>query len=119
MPDGFCRIGPCGGRRRRRSDRHPVSDDAAAAYSYAGPPITSMYPNADIFMGMVRRGYKPIYRHQSFEFGESHVLGDQIFQNVYITDADGVAWDALYTLEQQSDGSWKIISCVLSKSLAA
>jgi Domain of unknown function (DUF4864) len=26
------------------------SDDAATAYSYAGPPITSMFRDADIFM---------------------------------------------------------------------
>ena len=34
-------------------------------------------------------------------------------QTVRIIDADGNPWDALYTLEQQADGSWKITGCVL------
>jgi hypothetical protein len=103
----------------RSQERAMISDDAATAYSYAGPPITSMYREADTFMWMVRRGYAPVYRHQSFEFGAGRVLGDQITQEVHIIDAEGVAWEALYTLEQQSDGSWKIISCVLSKAVGA
>jgi hypothetical protein len=103
----------------RSQERAMLSDDAAAAYSYAGPPITSMYREADTFMWMVRRGYAPVYRHQSFEFGAGRVPGDQITQEVHIIDAEGVAWEALYTLEQQSDGSWKIISCVLSKAVGA
>jgi Domain of unknown function (DUF4864) len=103
----------------RSQERAMINDDAAAAYSYAGPPITSMYREPDIFMWMVRRGYAPVYRHQSFEFGTGRILGDQITQEVHIIDAEGVAWEALYTLEQQSDGNWKIISCVLSKAVGA
>jgi hypothetical protein len=103
----------------RSQERAMINDDAAAAYSYAGPPITSMYREPDIFMWMVRRGYAPVYRHQSFEFGTGRILGDQITQEVHIIDAEGVAWEALYTLEQQSDGSWKIIGCVLSKAVGA
>ena len=30
-------------------------------------------------------------------------------------DTDGVAWDALYTLETQADGSLKISACILKK----
>jgi Domain of unknown function (DUF4864) len=93
-----------------------IQDDAAAAYSYAGPPITSMFRDADTFMWMVRSGYAPVYRHQRFEFGDSRPLGDKIIQQVHI-DADGVAWEATYTLEPQSDGSLKIIGCVLSKAV--
>ncbi|MEI9925628.1 MAG: DUF4864 domain-containing protein [Bradyrhizobium sp.] len=100
-------------------ERAMLRDDAATAYSHAGPPITSMYREPDIFMWMVRRGYAPVYRHQSFEFGAGRILGNQITQEVHIIDAEGVAWEALYTLEQQSDGSWKIISCVLSKAVGA
>jgi hypothetical protein len=37
-------------------------------------------------------------------------------QRVHIVDADGEPWEALYTLEQQADGSLKITSCVLIKA---
>lgn len=91
-------------------------DDAAAAYSYAAPAIHGMFPRADIFMNMVRNSYAPVYRHKSFEFGEARLSDGTIAQQVHIIDADGVPWEALYTLEQQQDGSLKITGCVLMKA---
>jgi hypothetical protein len=85
-------------------------DDAAAA-----PAIHGLFPQADIFMSMVRDSYAPVYRHKSFEFGEALVSDGQIAQRVHIVDANGAPWEALYTLEQEPDGSVKILGCVLLK----
>jgi uncharacterized protein DUF4864 len=90
-------------------------DDAAAAYSYAAPGIQGMFSQADIFLYMVQHSYAPVYRHKSFEFGEAVVSDGKVAQRVHIVDADGVPWEALYTLEQQPDGSVKISGCVLLK----
>ncbi len=90
-------------------------DDAAAAYSYAAPAIQDVFPQADVFMDMVRQSYAPVYRHKSFEFGEARAADGQIAQRVHIVDANGEAWEALYTLEQQPDGSLKITGCSLLK----
>jgi hypothetical protein len=91
-------------------------DDAAAAYSYAAPALHQLFPRADIFMTMVQNSYAPVYRHKSFEFGEARTEGSWIAQRVHIIDADGQAWEAMYTLEQQSDGSYKITGCTLLKA---
>jgi hypothetical protein len=91
-------------------------DDAATAYSYAAPTIQSMFPQADIFLSMVQRSYAPVYRHRSFEFGEARVSDGKIAQRVHIIDANGEAWEALYTLEREPDGSIKISGCVLLKA---
>jgi hypothetical protein len=91
-------------------------DDAAAAYSYAAPAIRQIFPQADIFMSMVQQSYAPVYRHRSFEFGEAKSEGGWIAQRVDIVDANGEAWQALYTLERQSDGSLKITGCSLLKA---
>ncbi|THD71488.1 MAG: DUF4864 domain-containing protein [Bradyrhizobium sp.] len=91
-------------------------DDAAAAYSYAAPAIHEIFPQADIFLGMVQRSYAPVYRHKSFEFGEARVADGTIAQHVHIIDAEGVPWEALYTLELEPDGSVKITGCVLIKT---
>jgi hypothetical protein len=91
-------------------------DDAASAYSYAAPAIHDLFPQAGIFMFMVQNNYAPVYRHRGFEFGEARVEGGWIAQRVHIVDADGEAWEALYTLEQQSDGSFKITGCSLLKA---
>ena len=91
-------------------------DDAAAAYSHAAPEIKQLFPEADIFMQMVQQGYPPVYRHKSFEFGEARTAGGQIAQRVHIVDGNGEAWEAMYTLEQQPDGSLKITGCSLLKA---
>jgi hypothetical protein len=94
-------------------------DDAATAYTFAAPAIQSWYRNPDAFMFMVRNGYAPVYRHRSFEFGMARIVEGKIMQDVQIIDADGVAWDARYTLEPQPDGSLKISACVLLKAVTS
>ncbi len=92
-------------------------DDAAAAYGFAAPGLQHYFQNPDGFMTMVRNGYAPVYRHRSFDFGETKIVDGKIVQDVQIIDADGVAWDALYTLETQPDGSLKISACILKKAV--
>ena len=91
-------------------------DGATAAYSHAAPAIKQLFPEPDIFMSMVQNSYTPIYRHKSFEFGEARAANGQIAQRVHIVDANGEAWEALYTVEQQADGSLKITGCSLLKA---
>ena len=92
-------------------------DDAATAYSFAAPAIQSFYRSPEGFMYMVRNGYAPVYRHRSFDFAGVKIVDGKILQDVQIVDADGVAWDALYTLEPQADGSLKITACILKKAV--
>jgi hypothetical protein len=91
-------------------------DDAQGAWSYAAPEIHDRFHQADIFLMMVQQGYPPVYRHRSFEFGEAKISDGVIAQRVHIIDAEGQAWEALYTLERQSDGSLKITGCSLLKA---
>ena len=91
-------------------------DDAAAAYSHAAPEIKQLFPQADIFLQMVQQAYPPVYRHKSFEFGEARAAQGRIAQRVHIVDDNGEVWEAMYTLEQQPDGSLKITGCSLLKA---
>jgi Domain of unknown function (DUF4864) len=90
--------------------------DAATAYSHAAPELRQIFQQAEIFMQMVQQSYAPVYRHQSFEFGEAKVADGYVAQRVHIVDEMGEAWEALYTLEQQPDGSLKITGCSLLKA---
>jgi hypothetical protein len=101
-----------------RSQERALSRDDAAAYSYTAPEIHCLFPQADSFLSMVQRSYAPVYRHKSFEFGESRVVEGKIAPRVHIVDANGEPWEALYTQQQQQqpDGSLKIIGCVLIKA---
>ncbi|WP_262049057.1 DUF4864 domain-containing protein [Bradyrhizobium sp. Bra78] len=100
----------------RAQEQAFTHDDAAGAYSHAAPAIREIFPAPDIFMSMVQNGYPPVYRHKSFEFGESKTEGNRVAQRVHIVDANGEAWEALYTLELQPDGSYKITGCSLLKA---
>ena len=91
-------------------------DDAAAAYSHAAPEIKQLFPQPEIFLQMVQQAYPPIHRHKSFEFGEARAANGRIAQRVQIVDDNGEAWEAMYTLEQQPDGSLKITGCSLLKA---
>src|ERR1043166_1174058 len=91
-------------------------DDFATAYSHAAPAIQQIFPDPETFMAMVRKSYAPVWRHKSFEFGEARAADGKIAQRVHIVDAEGVPWEALYTLELQPDGSLKITGCVLLKA---
>lgn len=103
----------------RSQEQAIVRDDATAAYSLATPGIQMMFGNADIFMSMVKEGYPPIYRHRSFDFGLATTTDGVISQQVHIVDSEGVAWEALYTLDRQPDGSLKISGCSLTKAVTA
>ncbi|HEY8565336.1 MAG TPA: DUF4864 domain-containing protein [Beijerinckiaceae bacterium] len=92
-------------------------DDGAAAYGYAAPTIQRMFPNQESFMRMVREGYRPVYKPRSVLFGELKDSADEITQSVLLRDADGEDWLAIYSLERQADGSWKISGCRLTKDL--
>ncbi|WP_375460072.1 DUF4864 domain-containing protein [uncultured Enterovirga sp.] len=90
-------------------------DDAAAAFGLAAPSIQGMFPTQELFLDMVRRGYAPVYRPRSFEFGPVRESGEGIEQAVRVQDGEGVDWDAVYSLERQPDGTWRISGCRLVK----
>ena len=100
----------------RSQEQAFARDDAAAAWSHAAPAIQELFPRPEIFMQMVQQGYAPVYRHRSFEFGEAKAAGGEIAQRVHIVDDNGEAWEALYTLERQPDGSYRITGCSLLKA---
>jgi hypothetical protein len=92
-------------------------DDAEAAYAQAAPAIRGLFPTAEIFIGMVRSNYRPIYRHRSFVFGPVQERGEAgLSQEVAIQDEYGVDWTADYSVERQADGAWRITGCRLSKA---
>jgi len=91
-----------------------LADDGATAYSFAAPNIRSRFPTEDIFMEMVRQGYRPVYRPHSYTFGELKAAGGGLEQLVDIVDANGDFWTAHYTLELV-DGAWRITGCTLEK----
>ena len=91
-------------------------DDGAAAFAFASPGIRSMFGSAERFMHMVRSGYPQVYRPQSIEFRDVVEFRSAPAQVVHVIGQDGKAVLALYPMERQPDGSWRINGCYLLKS---
>jgi hypothetical protein len=91
------------------------ADNAEAAYRFASPGIQRRFPSADIFLDAVRNGYQPVHRPRAYSFGPAIASHVGPTQEVTITGPDGQPWSALYTFEQQPDGTWRISGCFLRK----
>jgi Domain of unknown function (DUF4864) len=90
-------------------------DDGPGAYGFASPSIQKQFVNADIFMQMVKAGYPAVYRPKSVEFHELKTDNGMLIQQVFLIGPDGKPVLALYEMQQQPDGSWKINGCWLTQ----
>lgn len=88
-------------------------DDGDAAFGLASPTIQGMFGSSDVFMDMVRRGYRPVYRPRAFDFREIVELNGQPTQKVHAIGPDGRPVTAFYPMTQLPDGTWRIDGCYL------
>ncbi|RUW97946.1 MULTISPECIES: DUF4864 domain-containing protein [unclassified Mesorhizobium] len=94
-----------------------IADDGAKAYSFAAPNVKQVFPTVDAFMNMVTNGYPPVRKPRSYSFGKVEQTGPgSIVQQVLIIGPDGKDYEAVYTLQQQPDGTFQITGCSLRAS---
>ncbi len=93
--------------------------DGELAYSFAAPSIKRIFPTVETFMNMVESGYQPVRQPRNFTFGKVQEMGpNSVVQQVMITGPDGKEYEALYTLERQPDGVYRITGVSLKASNA-
>ena len=71
---------------------------------------------------MVTSGYQPVYKPRNYAFGKVRELSTtSIVQQVLVVGPDGRDYEAIYTLEMQPDGNFRItgVSLRASNSLGA
>ena len=89
-------------------------DDGAAALALAAPALRLRFGDATHFLAMVRTGYAEIIRPRAFSFGGLAAgAKGRLTQKVELIGADGQAALALYDMEHEPDGSWRIAGCSL------
>ena len=91
-------------------------DDGPTAYGYASPTIQQKFGNADIFMQMVKTGYPAVYRPREVEFRQLKVENGKLLQEVLVVGPDGKPMLAIYEMQRQPDGSWRINGCWLTSA---
>ena len=90
------------------------ADDGPAAYDFTAPIIKNIFPSPETFMAMVKQGYPQVYRPSSFKFDEASAdSAGRPTQRVTIVGPDGKTYQALYTMEKQPDGAWRIAGCAI------
>ena len=91
-------------------------DDATAAFRLAAPKIQQKFGDGAHFLALVRQAYPPVYRPRSFTFGALASEDGVTTQKVEIIGPDGAAALALYDMEHEPDGEWRIAGCTLVQS---
>ena len=83
--------------------------DGETAYSFAAPNVKKIFPSVGIFMSMVENGYQPVRKPRNYSFGKVEEMSPtSIVQQVMIVGPDGKDYEAVYTLELQPDGVYRI-----------
>jgi len=93
-----------------------LRDDGAGAYAFAAPGIQRIFQTPEILMTMVRDGYAPVYRPREVQFLEPRADGEDIVQPVRVTGPGGESVIALYRMQRQADGAWKIAGVILLRT---
>jgi hypothetical protein len=86
-------------------------DDATGAYAHATPMIQEKFGNAENFLQIVRTDYSAVYRPREIEFRELMEQDGILIQQVFVVGPDGKPVLALYEMQRQPDGSWRINGC--------
>jgi len=83
-------------------------DDGVTAFGFASPDIQKTFRTPEQFMRMVRSSFKPVYRPRSYSFEAPILVEGHHTQPVRFIGPDGRGVVALYKMERQDDGSWRI-----------
>ena len=93
-----------------------VAGEGEKAFGYATPAIRAQFGDAGIFMAMVEAGYPALLTARYTEFLEGAVIDGLIIQPLRLVDADNSVRVALYTMEKQKNGAWRISGCRIGQS---
>lgn len=88
-------------------------DDAEKAFSLATEATQLLAGTPNAFLQVVKRQFAPIYRHRDAVFSDPEIIGSHALQIVQLTDHDNFIWIAIYQVERETDGAWKVDGCQL------
>src|SRR6476646_2145103 len=92
------------------------SGDAARAFSFASAGIRDQFDDAPTFLLMVRQRYGALLTARYTEFLEGAVIDGHTIQPLRLVMSDDTVLVALYELQRDDRGGWRIAGCVIAPS---
>jgi hypothetical protein len=93
-----------------------ADDDAERAFEANTPGVREAFGSAGHFLALVRGGYPMILHPASISFMRPELRENAVLQLAEIVDEQGKSWLALFSLEQQPDGAWRIAGCLVAEN---
>jgi len=93
-----------------------VAGNAERAYGYASRGIREQFGDADTFLSMVRGAYAALIEAREAVPLEGAVIDGQVIQPLRLVLPDNTVVVALYTMEKQRTGAWRITGCIIAPS---
>jgi len=90
--------------------------DGAKAMTFAAPGIQAQFGTPDNFLRMVRTGYAALLEARRTQFLQGAVIDDAVVQPLRLVLPDDTVLVALYQMQQQPDGRWRIAGCIIAPS---
>jgi hypothetical protein len=89
-------------------------EDAIGAFAFASPEIQAKYGTPEYFMSIVKTFYEPVYRPRRMGgFTNLYMMDGQLTQPVLLVGPGGDFVVALYAMQRQPGGDWRILGCSL------
>jgi hypothetical protein len=93
-----------------------LAGDGDKAFGYATPAIRAQFGDPASFLEIVRSGYAPLLTARYVEFLQGAVIDGAVVMPLRLIDADNTVRVALYIMERQPGGSWRIAGCRIAPS---
>jgi hypothetical protein len=90
--------------------------DGVKAMTFAAPGIREQFGTPDNFLRMVREGYAPLLAARRTQFLEGARIDDATVQPLRLVLPDDSVMVALYYMQKQPDGQWRIVGCMIAPS---
>ena len=90
--------------------------DAARAFSFASSAIRDRFGDAPTFLQMVQGSYGALLGARYTEFLDGAVIDGHTIQPLRLVMNDDTVLVALYEMQRDEDGGWRIAGCVIAPS---
>ena len=101
---------------RQTVERHLdalAKNDAEAAFALASTRMRARAGSAQAFVDMVHDSYGAVVRPRVVFFQDITMVGSMPAQRVMLLDARGRPWTAVFPMQREAGGDWRIDGCML------